>query len=82
MQELPSPLSDGWKSYGDTYKAIMTDELPAPIALIRLSVCACKTKSVKIDASVEKTSYNVRTCASVSIVLTVIRKNNSMKKTN
>ena len=46
MQELPWPLSYGWESYGDTYKAIMTDELPAPVALIELSVCACKTNCV------------------------------------
>ena len=46
LQELPSPLSYSWECYGDTYKTTMTDELPAPIALIELSVCACKTKCV------------------------------------
>ena len=46
MQELPSPLSSGWESYSDTCKTTMTDELPAPIALIKFSICAFQTKYV------------------------------------
>ena len=49
MQESLSPLIYGWENYGDTYKAIMEDELPAPIALIELSVCTCKTKCVGVE---------------------------------
>ena len=49
MQERLSPLIYGWENYGDTYKAIMEDELPAPIALIELSVCTCKTKCVGVE---------------------------------
>ena len=46
IQALPSPLNYGWESNGDAYKVIMTDELPAPVALIELSVCSCKTNCV------------------------------------
>jgi len=46
IQNLPSPLSFGWEICNDTYKSIMTDELPAPSALIELSVCSCKTKCI------------------------------------
>ena len=49
MQERLSPLIYGWENYGDTYKTIMEDELPAPIALIELSVCTCKTKCVGVE---------------------------------
>ena len=49
MQERLSPLIYGWENYGDTYKAIMEDELPAPIALVELSVCTCKTKCVGVE---------------------------------
>ena len=34
MQHLPSPLSYGWESSGDACISVMTDEHPAPIALI------------------------------------------------
>ena len=46
MEELPSPMSYDWESYSDTYKAMMNDEPPAPVALIELSVWVCKTKCV------------------------------------
>lgn len=44
IQDLPSQLNFGWESSGNAYTPIMTDELPAPLALIELSVCSCTTK--------------------------------------
>lgn len=46
IQNLPSPLDFGWERSDDAYKPIMTDKLPAPVALIELSVCSCTTKCV------------------------------------
>ena len=42
LQNLPNPLGYGWEMINDTIAPIMTDELPAPLALIELSVCGCK----------------------------------------
>ncbi len=42
-QNLPSPEGYGWEINDGTLEQIMTDNLPAPIALIELSVCSCKT---------------------------------------
>ena len=44
MQNLPSPLDYGWERVNTSYLAIMTDELPAPLALVELSSCSCKTR--------------------------------------
>ena len=44
IQNIPSALNYGWESCDKVYNPIMTDELPAPLALIELSVCGCKTK--------------------------------------
>ena len=43
LQNLPNPLNYGWEMINNTISPIMTDELPAPLALIELSVCGCKT---------------------------------------
>jgi hypothetical protein len=43
MQTLPSPTGYGWQTEADSLAAIMTDNLPAPLALIELSVCGCKS---------------------------------------
>ena len=43
LQNLPSPLNYGWEIIEDSLVPTMTDELPAPLALIELSVCGCKT---------------------------------------
>ena len=37
-------MNYGWESSGEAYWPILTDELPAPLSLIELSVCSCKTK--------------------------------------
>ena len=42
-QQLPNPENYGWELNGDSLDPIMTDNLPAPIALIELSMCSCKT---------------------------------------
>lgn len=42
MQRLPSFEGFGWEVVNDRIVPIMTDELPAPVALIELSVCSCK----------------------------------------
>lgn len=42
-QRLPSPEAYGWEREGDTLVPIMTGNLPAPLALIELSVCKCKS---------------------------------------
>ena len=43
LQNLPSPLNYGWDVSYKSYVPIMSDELPAPLALIEHSVCSCKT---------------------------------------
>ncbi|XP_066928999.1 uncharacterized protein [Clytia hemisphaerica] len=43
FQQLPDPLGYGWELNGTSIDSIMTDNLPAPIALIELSMCKCKT---------------------------------------
>ena len=43
MQNLPSQEGFGWESTEDSLQPIMTDNLPAPVALIDLSMCGCKT---------------------------------------
>lgn len=42
-QQLPEPTGFGWELEDDRLVAITTDELPAPIGLIELSMCSCKT---------------------------------------
>ena len=42
IQNLPPPESYGWELNNRSLDPIMTDNLPAPIALIELSVCSCK----------------------------------------
>ena len=44
LQNFPPSLNYGWESSGKAYLPIHTDELPAPLALIELCVCSCKTK--------------------------------------
>lgn len=43
MQNLPAPEGYGWEREGETLIPIMTDNLPAPLATIELSVCGCKS---------------------------------------
>ena len=42
-QQLPIPENYGWELNGDSLDPIMTDNIPAPIVLIELSMCSCKT---------------------------------------
>ena len=53
---------------GDSLDPIMTDNLPAPMALIELSMCSCKggCKSRRCKC-LKYTTWFVRTCASVKI---------------
>ena len=44
IQNLPSPEGYGWESNGNLLDPIMTDNLPAPIGLIELSVCNCESR--------------------------------------
>ena len=43
IQNLPSPEGYGWELNGNSLDPIMTDNLPAPIGLIELSVCNCES---------------------------------------
>ena len=43
IQNLPSPEGYGWELNGNSLGPIMTDDLPAPIGLIELSVRNCKS---------------------------------------
>ena len=42
MQHLPPTQNYGWELIGDSLDAMLTDNLPAPLALIELSVCGCQ----------------------------------------
>lgn len=42
LQNLPPAQNYGWELNGLTLDPILTDNLPAPLALIELSVCGCK----------------------------------------
>ena len=43
LQQLPLPENYGWEWEKNLLVPIMTDNLPAPIAMIELSMCSCKT---------------------------------------
>ena len=43
FQQLPSFENYGWEIVNVNIMPIMTDELPAPLALVELSFCSCKT---------------------------------------
>ena len=45
LQNLPSPENYGWDKENACLVPIMTDSLPAPLALIELNLCGCKTCS-------------------------------------
>ena len=38
---LSDPVYYGWEKDGGVYIPVMTDQLPAPIAVIEMSVCKC-----------------------------------------
>ena len=40
-QNLPLPQNYGWELNGESLDPILTDNLPAPLGLIELSVCGC-----------------------------------------
>jgi len=42
-QNLPDPTGFGWELENGNLVPIMTDDLPAPIGLIELCLCSCKT---------------------------------------
>ena len=44
IQNLPSPEGYGWELNSSLLDPIMTDNLPAPIGLIELSVCNCESR--------------------------------------
>jgi hypothetical protein len=39
---LTDPTGYGWELEGDELVPIMTDDLPAPVGLVELSMCSCK----------------------------------------
>ena len=41
IQNLPPPQNYGWELNGESLDPILTDNLPAPLGLIELSVCGC-----------------------------------------
>jgi len=43
LQNLPTVLNYGWENVNSSLSPILTDNLPAPLALIELSVCSCKS---------------------------------------
>jgi hypothetical protein len=44
-QNLPSPVNYGWDNVDGSFIPILTDKLPAPMALIELiSACSCKSQ--------------------------------------
>ena len=56
MQCLPDPTGYGWEVEGDKLVPIMTDDLPAHVGLVELSMCSFKGSCVKqIDVHVIKT---------------------------
>ena len=43
IQNLPHAANYGWEDINSSFTPILTDNLPAPLALIELSVCSCKS---------------------------------------
>ena len=43
IQNLPPTINYGWENVDSSLNPILTHDLPAPLALIELSVCACKS---------------------------------------
>ena len=43
MQNLPPAVDYGWELNDSSYILILTENLPAPLELIELSVCSCKS---------------------------------------
>ena len=43
IQGLPSPEGYGWDREDERLIPIMTDNLPAPLAMIELSACGCRS---------------------------------------
>ena len=43
LQRLPPAINYGWENNNGVLVPIMTDNLPAPLALIELSVCGCQS---------------------------------------
>jgi hypothetical protein len=41
LQDLPSPQNYGWELNNTSLEPMMTDNLPAPLALIELIACGC-----------------------------------------
>ena len=64
LQNPPPPEDFGWKKIDGELVPIMTDCLPAPMTLIELSVCGCKSNCKPIDANVRKTVLLVQVCTS------------------
>ena len=74
LQNLPPPEDFGWEKIDDELVPIKTDCLPAPMALIELSVCAVNRIAKPIDANVRKTILLVQICANAQIVIMVVLK--------
>ena len=50
----PDPENYGWEMKDDEYLPIMTDQLPAPDAVIKLSLCKCRNGLTQCGAIVTK----------------------------
>lgn len=42
IQDLRDPQGFGWEAKGNSLVPILTDDLPAPVGLVELSMCGCK----------------------------------------
>ena len=70
-QNLSSFLNSGWEIVWNTIMPILTDNLLAPLALIELSACSCKTgcktNAGKVDLHVQ-TRVNVHNVKTMSFL--------------
>ena len=57
LQNLPDPCSFGWEMINESLKPIMTDNLPAPLAMIELSVCGCKSNCISNRCLCHKNNF-------------------------
>ena len=57
IQNLPPATNYGWESVHSSFVPILTENLPAPLALIELSVCSCKSDCTKKRCRCHKNDF-------------------------
>lgn len=58
IQALPPVINYGWELVDEMFSPIMTDNLPAPSALIEMVSCACKSNCTTNRCQCRKNSLN------------------------